>query len=98
MGHEACERCEEDDLCARLLEARLRGEPVDTAAIRPQLRSAKSARKFFDPECDWAPTRDFELCTDVDAFDFVLRLDGNAAPPSLQRVDAPKAAAQLGAR
>jgi 2-phosphosulfolactate phosphatase len=98
MGHEASERCEEDDLCARLLEARLRGERVDTTTIRSQLRGAKSAHKFFDPECDWAPARDFELCTHVDAFDFILRLDGNAAPPSLQRIDVPEAAALVGAR
>jgi 2-phosphosulfolactate phosphatase len=39
------------------------------------LRSAPSAAKFFDPACDWAPQRDFELCTQVDAFDFVLRLE-----------------------
>jgi 2-phosphosulfolactate phosphatase len=88
MGHEARERCDEDDLCAELLAARLRGEPFDVGGIRERLRQASSARKFFDPACDWAPERDFELCTEVDAFDFVLRLDRQAEPPSLERVDA----------
>jgi 2-phosphosulfolactate phosphatase len=82
MGQDARERCDEDDLCAQMLAARLTGEAFDAAAIRPRLRNAASARKFFDPEATWAPERDFELCTDVDRFDFVLRLapgsDGHA--------------------
>ncbi len=74
MGHEARERCEEDDVCAELLAARLKGESFDVDTIRPRLQAAPSARKFFDPAATWAPERDFELCIDVDRFDFVLRL------------------------
>jgi 2-phosphosulfolactate phosphatase len=74
MGQDARERCDEDDLCALLLAARLRGERFDSTTIRALLRAAPSARKFFDAEATWAPERDFELCTDVDRFDFVLRL------------------------
>ena len=87
MGHEARERCDEDDLCAALLEARLLGRPFDVDSIRDRLRAAASAQKFFDPACDWAPERDFELCTQVDAFDFVLRLDRSSSPAVLRRVD-----------
>ena len=53
--------------------------------MRERLRSAASAQKFFDPDCDWAPQRDFELCTQVDAFDFVLRLERGQTPARLQR-------------
>ena len=60
---------------------------MSTAGIRERLRSASSAQKFFDPACDWAPERDFELCTRVDAFDFVLRLDSAQTPPRLRRID-----------
>jgi len=77
MGREAHERTEEDDLCADILARRLAGEEPDVRGVREQLRSAPSALKFFDPACDWAPERDFELCTQVDEFDFVLRLDRN---------------------
>jgi 2-phosphosulfolactate phosphatase len=85
MGQDARERCDEDDLCAEMLRARLRGEHFDTAAIRPRLRDAPSARKFFDPEATWAPERDFELCTDADRFDFVLRLlPAGPGPAQLQ--------------
>jgi 2-phosphosulfolactate phosphatase len=85
MGQDAKARCAEDDLCAELLTARLRGEHFDDDTIRPRLRAAPSARKFFDPEATWAPERDFELCTAADRFDFVLRLvTGNAAPVQLR--------------
>jgi 2-phosphosulfolactate phosphatase len=89
MGHEARDRCAEDDLCADSLLALLQGGPPPTsAAARAHLRDAPAARKFFDPACDWAPVDDFEHCTEVDRFDFVLRLrrpgDG---PRELERID-----------
>jgi 2-phosphosulfolactate phosphatase len=87
MGHEARERSAEDDICAELLTARLRGEDYDTSAIRNRLRNASSAQKFFDPACDWAPERDFELCTAVDQLDFVLRLDRDQVPNRVTRID-----------
>jgi 2-phosphosulfolactate phosphatase len=87
MGHEARERCVEDDACAELLRQRLSGDEPSLDGLREALRAAPSARKFFDPACDWAPETDFELCTQVDRFDFVLRLDRAANPPVLARYD-----------
>jgi 2-phosphosulfolactate phosphatase len=86
MGHEADENSDEDDLCAELLRSRLSGEPMPADGIRERLRGASSAQKFFDPACDWAPEGDFELCTRVDVFDFVLQLDPSSAPPRLRRI------------
>lgn len=86
MGHEARERCDEDDLCAELLRQRLQGERPEIADVPARLRRAASAAKFFDPACDWAPERDFELCTRVDAFDFVLRLQSDDALPGLRAI------------
>lgn len=89
MGHEARERCAEDDLCAHILADRLRGGSAEVRDVSASLRQAPSARKFFDPVCDWAPERDFDLCTRIDTFDFVLRLDRHALPPRLRRIDVP---------
>jgi 2-phosphosulfolactate phosphatase len=86
MGREASERCAEDDLCAELLVQRLRGLEPDVRDIAAQLRIAPSAVKFFDPECPWVPAQDFDLCTQVDRFDFVLRLDRSSDPCRLERV------------
>jgi 2-phosphosulfolactate phosphatase len=90
MGKQAQERCAEDDLCAHLLQQRLAGETPPIADVPERLRGAPSAAMFFDPACDWAPRRDFELCTQVDAFDFVLQLERSAAPRRLQRIEVPQ--------
>ncbi|MGC3980042.1 MAG: 2-phosphosulfolactate phosphatase [Steroidobacteraceae bacterium] len=88
MGYEAETRCTEDDLCAELLLARLCGEDYPTADIRTRLRAAPAADKFFDPACQhYAPQADFELCTEVDRFDFVLKLDTTQSPLRLMRID-----------
>jgi 2-phosphosulfolactate phosphatase len=87
MGHEARERCAEDDLYAECLRRLLLGEPAPLGEVRERLRTAPAAAKFFDPACDWAPRDDFEYCTDVDRFDFVLRLKRLPGEPlELQRV------------
>jgi 2-phosphosulfolactate phosphatase len=90
MGHEGAERCDEDDLCAQLLQQRVAGEQPDVSGVRERLRGAASAQKFFDPDCDWAPQRDFELCTQVDTFDFVLRLERGQTPARLERAKVPQ--------
>ena len=91
MGHEARERCAEDDLCAAALVAGFEGGPqLTTEQARARLRDAPAAVKFFDPEADWAPITDFDYCTEVDRFDFVLRL--RRAPDGLcdlERLDSP---------
>lgn len=89
MGHEARAPCPADTLCAALLEARLGGRPFDEARIREQLRDTPAARKFFDPRADWAPQGDFDRCTELDRFDFVLRLEARDGPlPRLVAVPA----------
>ncbi|MCM2311347.1 MAG: 2-phosphosulfolactate phosphatase [Steroidobacteraceae bacterium] len=90
MGHEARERCAEDDLYAECLRALLLGKPAPLGEVRERLRDAPAAVKFFDPSCDWAPRDDFEYCTDVDRFDFVLRLKRVPGEPlELERLPSP---------
>jgi 2-phosphosulfolactate phosphatase len=89
MGKQAQERCAEDDLCAQLLLERLAGESPPVGDVRDRLCGVDSAAMFFDPACDWAPQRDFELCTQVDAFDFVLRLERGETPARLGRIEVP---------
>jgi 2-phosphosulfolactate phosphatase len=86
MGQQAIERCAEDDLCAELIALRLKGEEPQGRDCAALLRTAPSAAKFFDPACPWAPLADFDLCTRVDCFDFVLRLDCHSDPPQLRKV------------
>lgn len=86
MGHEARERCLEDDLCRDLLHARLVGEPFDVLGLEARLRAAPAAAKFFDPAADWAPEGDFALCAALDALPSAVVLGRSAeGRPELRR-------------
>ena len=87
MGKEAKERSAEDDLCAELLRGRLSGEGFDVSTVRDRLRAAPAAKKFFDPAATWAPEGDFDLCTDVDRFGFVLRLSNGGPTAWLEKIN-----------
>lgn len=89
MGVAASSRSDADDLCAQLLHARLSGHGAfEQAAIREQLRGSAEAQKFFDPMATWAPERDFELCTALDRFDFVLQMTPTPEAAFLRTVPA----------
>ncbi len=85
----------------RTISAQRRWLRCSTAARRrPRPRpaigcaDAPAAVKFFDPEADWAPLTDFDYCTEVDRFDFVLRLrTGADGRRELERIDVPGATA-----
>lgn len=72
MGTAGHTRSAEDDLCAMYMKNALEGVPNRFEAIQTYLRTIESAQKFFDPKADYAPERDFELCTTLDRFDFAL--------------------------
>lgn len=76
MGLEAVTQTEEDNLCAAYIKALLEGGDPDLTAQIEQLKFTSGA-KFFDPaQQDVFPERDFHLSTQINRFDFVLRLDG----------------------
>lgn len=74
MGLEALEPTDEDTLCAEYIKSLLEGKSIDLATKIERLKSTSGA-KFFDPaQQDVFPKDDFYACTEVDKFDFVLRL------------------------
>lgn len=78
MGLNAQARTQEDDLCAEYIKSLLEERPLDmTDRIRDLRRT--SGAKFFDPaQQEVFPERDFWLSTELDKFDFVLRLKRSA--------------------
>ncbi len=73
MGVEATQRADEDDLCSEYLKSLLLDLPFDQDKVKPTLRVAPSSARFFDDNKPWSPARDFDLCLDIDRFDFALR-------------------------
>ncbi len=75
MGIEAKAPAEEDNLCAEYIKSLLEGKPIELKDAIENLKITSGA-KFFDPERNHVfPEKDFFLCTDVDKFDFVLRVE-----------------------
>ena len=79
MGLEATTPTEEDTLCAEYIKSVLQGNPME---LKDEIEKLKvtSGAKFFDlSQQDVFPEKDFYLCTDVDKFDFVLKLGKDGA-------------------
>lgn len=73
MGTGGDMRAQEDMMCAIYIKNELEGYPNSFETIRSFLAKVDSAEMFFDESRIDAPERDFELCMDIDRFDFVLR-------------------------
>ena len=75
MGY-ACEYpTDEDTLCAEWIKNELEGKANDFAEMVEIIRNGSGAR-FFDPKKQsWSPQADFELCLDLNRFDFVLKVE-----------------------
>ena len=80
MGLAGVEPTDEDTLCAVYIKAILEGQE-DQLDMPKEIEKLKttSGAKFFDPQQQSVfPKADFTLCTDVDKFDFVMRLTKSA--------------------
>jgi len=75
MGLEAVQQTEEDNLCACYIKSLLEDKPMNLEKEISKLKNTSGA-KFFDvKQQDVFPEKDFYLSTEVDKFDFVLKLD-----------------------
>jgi 2-phosphosulfolactate phosphatase len=73
MGYKAKYPTEEDTLCAEYIKNTLLGEPVDYNKMVDVMKNGPGKR-FFDPaNKDFSPPEDFNLCTRLGIFDFVLK-------------------------
>lgn len=74
MGHEATTPSLEDDLCARYIEAALKGERFDLTPFRSLLK--EGAGSYFFAEDQWQyPHQDFETCLQINRFDFAVQAE-----------------------
>ncbi len=94
MGTGGVEPTPEDMMCSLYLKNALEEFPNSIEALRRFLRTVPSAQKFFDPaQAHFSPEKDFELCLELDRFDFVLRAQWEKQGESmrLNRVQLPEA-------
>lgn len=67
---------EEDELCAKYIKSLLENRPLDNLEEEIEKLKKTSGAKFFnDLLQDVFPEKDFYLCTELDKFNFVLRVN-----------------------
>ena len=87
MGLMAETQTEEDNLCAEYIKSLLEGTEIDMEAGIENLKHTSGA-KFFDKEQNSVfPMEDFGLCTQVDKFDFVMRMTKDGVMQKIDRWD-----------
>ncbi len=75
MGYACQYPTDEDTLCAEFIKNELEGRTNNFSKMVQQMRTGSGAR-FFDPEKqEWAPQKDFELCLNLNRFNFVLKVE-----------------------
>ena len=75
MGLEAVSQTEEDNLCAEYIKCLLEGTEIDINAEVEKLKITSGAKFFDKSQNDVCPEADFYMCTEIDKFDFILRLE-----------------------
>jgi len=77
MGTGGIMRAQEDMMCAMFIKNELEEYPNSFETLKTFLSTVDSAEKFFGEDNDYAPERDFDLCMDLNRFDFVLKAQAN---------------------
>ena len=88
MGFETKMPTSEDTLCARYIKDLL--ENNDTSYIYDEMAKLKttSCINFFDPNTqDIFPETDFYLCTQLNKFNFVLKVENDGQFSAVHRID-----------
>lgn len=86
MGY-ACEfPTDEDTLCAEYIRNELKGLPNDFGKMTEIIRKGSGNRFFEAEKQEWAPKEDFELCLDLNRFDFVLKVEQQDMQKYLKKI------------
>ncbi|MBT3382880.1 MAG: 2-phosphosulfolactate phosphatase [Prolixibacteraceae bacterium] len=87
MGY-ACEYpTDEDTFCAEYIKNELEAKPNDFGKMVKIMRSGSGARFFDKEKQEWSPQKDFDLCLDLNRFDFVLKVEREDDLNYLRRID-----------
>ena len=87
MGY-ACEYpTDEDTLCAEFIKNELEKKPNNFNEMVEIMRTGSGARFFAPEKQSWSPQKDFELCLDLNRFDFVLKVEKEDSLNYLKRIN-----------
>lgn len=87
MGYACSYPTDEDTFLAEYIKAQLEGEAFDLEQMRAKLRLGAGARFFDADKQSWAPQADFDLCLQLNRFNFVLKVEKEKGRNYLKRID-----------
>lgn len=86
MGLAGTSQTEEDTLCAEYIKSILLGYDIDMKSAIESLKTTSGAKFFDKSKSEVFPENDFHMCTEVDKFDFVLRLNKSSEHPYMEKI------------
>ena len=87
MGY-ACEYpTDEDTLCAEFIKNELECKSNNFDEMIEIMRNGSGARFFDSEKQSWSPQKDFELCLDLNRFNFVLKVEMEGELNYLRRIN-----------
>ncbi len=87
MGYACATPTDEDTFLAEYVKAKLEGQSVDFESMVEKLRVGAGARFFAPEKQEWAPAEDFDLCLDVNRFNFVLKVEQESGRNYLKKIE-----------
>jgi 2-phosphosulfolactate phosphatase len=75
MGYEGRYPTQEDTFFAAYVRDRLLGKWTNFEKIKQILRTGDGARLLDPANEEWSPASDFDLCLDLNRFDFILKIE-----------------------
>jgi len=73
MGYAAKTRTEEDSYCAEYIRNELQGAESDYGKWVEEVRLTSGRRFFLDENQGHSPSLDFEICLNLNSYDFILK-------------------------
>lgn len=80
MGYEGHTPTQEDTFLAGYIKAMMMDQPTDFGRMKEILRTGDGSRLLDPANNEWSPASDFDLCLDLNRFDFVLKLEKEEYP------------------
>jgi len=74
MGYEGLRPTQEDEFCAEYIANELTGKETDFAQMVEEIRKGDGARLLDPRNHAHSPATDFDLCLDLNRFNFVLKV------------------------
>jgi len=75
MGYEGRYPTQEDTFLAEYVRDKLLNKETNFETMKQILRTGDGARLLDPANHEWSPASDFELCLDINRFDFVLKIE-----------------------